>query len=50
MFWGLFIFSGHSTREPASIVGEKEQGDLVYSRAHTGTCGKNGNNGKNEAE
>ena len=27
----LFIFRGHSTREPASLVCNDEQGDLFYS-------------------
>ena len=31
MFWGLFIFRGHSTLEPASIVCNDEQGGLYYS-------------------
>ena len=29
MFWNLFIFRGHSTREPASIVCKDEQADLI---------------------
>ena len=29
MFWGLLIFRGHSTREPASIVRNDEQGYLI---------------------
>ena len=31
MFWNLFIFRGHSAREPASVVSNGEQGDLFYS-------------------
>ena len=31
MLWSLFIFRGHSTREPASVVCNDEQRDLVYS-------------------
>ena len=31
MFWSLFIFRGHSIREPASIIFDNEQGDLLYS-------------------
>ena len=40
MFWNLFIFRGHSTREPASIiVGNDEQGDLFYSAGpHRNRC------------
>ena len=30
MFWSLLIFHGHSTREPASVVCNDEQGDLLY--------------------
>ena len=29
MIWSLFIFRGHSAREPASIIWNDEQGDLV---------------------
>ena len=31
MFWSLLIFRGHSTREPASVVCNVEQGDLFHS-------------------
>ena len=30
MFWSLFIFRWHSTREPASVVCDEEQGDFFY--------------------
>ena len=30
MFWSLFVFRVRSTREPASIVCNDEQGDLFY--------------------
>ena len=32
MFWNLFIFCGHSAREPASIICNDEQGDLFCGR------------------
>ena len=35
MFWGLFIFCGHSTREPESVVCDKDQSDLFYSVSQT---------------
>ena len=31
VFWGLLIFCGHSTQEPASTVCNDEQGELFYS-------------------
>ena len=31
MFWSLFTFRGHLTREPASNDCNDEQGDLFYS-------------------
>ena len=31
MFCSLSVFRGHSTQEPASVVWNEEQGDLVYS-------------------
>ena len=37
VFWSLFIFRGHSTREPAPIVPNDEQGDQSFLWAHTGT-------------
>ena len=39
MFWSLFIFRGHSTREPASLVRDNEQGDIFYSAGlHRNRC------------
>ena len=39
MFWNLFIFRGHSTRKPASVVCNDEQGDLFYSAGqHRNRC------------
>ena len=39
MFWRLFIFRGNSTREPASVVCNDEQGDLLHSAGpHTNRC------------
>ena len=39
MFWSLFIFSKHSTREPASTVYNDEKGDLFYSAGpHRNRC------------
>ena len=37
MFWSLFIFRGHSTRERTSIICDDEHGDHFILRAHTGT-------------
>ena len=31
MFWGLFVFPGHSTRERQSSVMTIQQGDVLYS-------------------
>ena len=31
MFWSLFIFRKQSTREPALVVFDDDQGDLLYS-------------------
>ena len=31
MFWRIFIFRGHLTCEPATVVCDDEQGDLFYS-------------------
>ena len=54
MFWNLFIFRRHSTREPASIACDNEQGDLFYSagsRRKEPAWKKPGRGfGKNEAE
>ena len=30
MFWSPCIFHGHSTRDPASVVSDDDQGDLVF--------------------
>ena len=30
-FWGMFVFHGLSTREPASIAFDDEQSNLCYS-------------------
>ena len=39
MFWNLFTFRGHSTREPASVVRNDEQSDLFYSAGpHRNRC------------
>ena len=41
MFRSLFIglFRGHSTRQPASVVSNNEQGDLFYSEGpHRNRC------------
>ena len=37
MFGSLFILREHSTREPASIVCDSEQGDLFHSEGDTGS-------------
>ena len=31
MFWILFLFRGRLTREPTSVVGDNERGDLFHS-------------------
>ena len=35
MFWGLFVFRGHSTREPAAVAFTNKQGDLFYFVSHS---------------
>ena len=50
IFWSLFIFRRHSTREPASIVRNDEQGGLFFGRAHTGTDVSHGQHRKSLAD
>ena len=37
MFRSLFIYRGHWTREPTSIVCDNKQGDYIILQANTGT-------------
>ena len=51
MVWNIFIFRGHSTREPASVVCDDEQGDLIYSAdPHRNRCKPQITQGKLERE
>ena len=51
MFWSLFIFCGHSTQEPASIVSVTTSRVTCFIlRAHTGTAASHSQHRKNSEE